>query len=59
MATKTQKRYQFFGKNGKEWTKWFDCNDTSDPVQLKGKLKNEYRTISIFIPFCFTFYKQL
>lgn len=47
MATKTQKRYQFFGKNGKERTKWFDCNNTSDPVQLKGKLKNEHKTIEV------------
>ena len=48
---KTQKRYQFFGRNGIEWSNWFDYNgDTSNKIQLKsGKtiLLNEYRTIEV------------
>lgn len=47
---KTQKRYQFFGKNGIEWSRWFDFNgDTSNEIQLKGRmtLKNEYKQIKI------------
>ena len=43
-----QKRYQFIGKNGVEWTPWFNYSgDTTDTIQFKGRitLKNEYRTI--------------
>lgn len=42
-----QKRYQFFGKNGIEWSSWFYYDgDTSNKIQLKcGKttLLNEYK----------------
>lgn len=48
---RTQKRYQFFGRNGIKWSNWFDYNgDTSNKIQLKsGKtiLLNEYRTIEV------------
>ena len=48
---KTQKRFQFFGKHGVEWSNWFDYDgDTSNLIQLKsGKtvLKNKYRTIQV------------
>lgn len=38
------KRFQFFGKEGIEWTKWFRTSQTSkDPQQLGNKLKNEYK----------------
>lgn len=48
MTKQLQKRYQFFGKNGVEWSPWFNyTGDTTNTVQLQGKttLKNEYRTI--------------
>lgn len=47
-----QKRYQFQGKSGIEWTEWFDfCEDDSkldffqkeEKYQLKPKLLNEYK----------------
>ena len=44
MVEVRQKRFQFWGRNGKEWTEWFDYDGPEDPVQDKG-LKNEYRTI--------------
>ncbi len=41
-----KKRYQYFSKNGVEWTNWFDCDSQDKPeIQLKCKevtLKNEY-----------------
>ena len=40
-----QKRYQKFTKNGKEWTEWFDWSGEEPEWQLKGRLRNEYRTI--------------
>lgn len=40
-----QKRYQKFTKNGKEWTEWFNWNGEEPEWQLKGRLRNEYRTI--------------
>ena len=49
--TKTEKRYQLFGRNGVEWTPWFhydkkEDNKTLEPWQLKSSnLKNEYREI--------------
>ncbi len=44
-----QKRYQYWGKNGIEWSDWFNYDGQEEPIQLKGfrghELKNEYRTI--------------
>lgn len=37
------KRYEYFTKDGKQWSEWFDYNGEKYPWQLKGKLKNEYR----------------
>lgn len=41
----TQKRYQFYGKQGVEWTPWFPYRGESrEKIQLKSSgLKNEYR----------------
>jgi len=48
---KRQKRFQFWGRNGKEWSDWFDHHGDEDPIQLKGfrgnHLLNEYRTITV------------
>lgn len=48
---KRQKRFQFWGKNGKEWIDWFDFNGLEEPIQQKGfkgdNLLNEYRTITV------------
>lgn len=45
-----QKRYQYYGKNGLEWSEWYDYNGQEDPIQIKGfkgqDLRNEYRTIN-------------
>lgn len=41
-----QKRYQRWGKNGLEWSEWFDYNGDPEPWQLKNKLRNEYRIIT-------------
>lgn len=45
-----QKRFQFWGREGKEWTKWFNYNGPQEPIQAKGfkgdHLLNEYRTIT-------------
>ena len=38
-----QKRYQFFGRNGIEWTEWYDYDGEEYPWQLKPRLRNEYR----------------
>lgn len=46
--TQLQKRYQFFGRKGVQWTSWFNyTGDTTNTIQLQGRttLKNEYRTI--------------
>ena len=50
-----QKRYEFFGRTGIEWTKWFDYspNDellerfqTQEKYQLScSKLRNEFRIV--------------
>ena len=40
-----QKRYQKFTKNGIEWTPWFNWNGPEEEWQLKGRLRNEFRTI--------------
>jgi hypothetical protein len=44
------KRYQFFGKQGIQWTDWFPTNGKSqEPIQLKcykgRNLKNEYKEV--------------
>lgn len=40
-----RKRYQYFSKNGIEWTDWFTpFNDLEQQEwQLKNKLKNEWK----------------
>ena len=38
-----QKRYEFWSREGKKWSEWFDNNGEKYPWQLKNKLKNEYR----------------
>lgn len=40
-----QKRYEFFGRDGKQWTEWFDYDGEEYPYQMKPRLRNEYRTI--------------
>lgn len=41
-----QKRYQIFGRKGIEWSPWFNVDEkSSEPWQLKNKLKNEYRYV--------------
>ena len=40
-----EKRYQIFGRNGKEWSGWFKTTETPCRWQLKGKLLNEYREV--------------
>lgn len=43
-----QKRYQHYTKDGIKWTEWFNHKGSSqEPWQLKGKLKNQYRTIEV------------
>lgn len=39
-----QKRYEYFTRDGKEWSKWFHYNGEEYKWQLKNKLRNEYRT---------------
>lgn len=38
------KRYQYFGKGGKHWTKWFEIKDSEErpKYQFGRKLLNEY-----------------
>ncbi len=40
-----QKRFEYFSRNGKSWSEWFNYNGEKYKWQIKGKLKNEYRTI--------------
>ena len=46
-----QKRYQFYGKSGIEWTSWFNCCsddsklNTLEKYQYGKKLLNEYRIV--------------
>ena len=40
-----QKRYQYFSKERKIWTEWFDFQGEQEPWQLKPSLRNEYRII--------------
>lgn len=42
----TQKRYQMWGKNGLQWSEWFNYDGYQEPWQLENKLRNEYRTIN-------------
>lgn len=38
-----QKRYEYWSRDGKVWSEWFDYNGDKYLWQLKNKLKNEYR----------------
>ena len=38
-----EKRYQYYSRNGIQWTPWFEYEGSQEPWQLKNKLKNEYR----------------
>ena len=41
-----QKRYQYRTRNGIVWSDWFNSKViVEEKWQLKGKLRNEYRTI--------------
>lgn len=40
---KCWKRYEYWTKEGKKWTPWFEYDGEKFPWQLKNKLKNEYR----------------
>ena len=38
-----KKRYQYYAKNGIEWTDWFEWDSNWKPkIQLKNRLFNEY-----------------
>jgi len=39
-----KKRYEMFTKDGKIWSDWFDYDGEQYQWQLKGKLKNEYKS---------------
>ena len=46
--TVRQKRYQYYTRNGIVWTEWFNSKAiVEEKWQLKGKLLNEYRTITL------------
>lgn len=38
-----QKRYEYWSRDGKVWSEWFDYDGEQFQWQLKNKLKNEYR----------------
>ena len=38
-----EKRYQYFTRDGIEWTPWFKYDGEQFKWQLKGKLLNEYK----------------
>ena len=38
-----EKRYEYWTREGKKWTEWFDYDGEKFPWQLKNKLRNEYR----------------
>ena len=38
-----QKRYEYWTREGKKWTEWFEYDGEQFPWQLKNKLRNEYR----------------
>lgn len=45
------KRYQYYTRTGKEWSKWFRYSgDCAEKWQLKGKLLNEYKETEETIP---------
>lgn len=37
-----KKRYQYFGKDGIQWSEWFDYEGEQFEFQLKPRLLNEY-----------------
>lgn len=37
------KRYQYFSKEGIQWSDWFPFSGPHEPYQLDKKLKNEYK----------------
>lgn len=39
------KRFEYFGKNGKQWSNWFQYDGEEYEWQLKNKLRNEYKAI--------------
>lgn len=52
IKTMIEKRYEYMGPKGKQWTQWMDfCKDdskleylqTEEKYQLKPRLLNEYR----------------
>lgn len=47
MVKQLQRRYQFWGPDGIQWTNWYNVGPDRkrDPWELKGKLKAEYREI--------------
>ena len=46
--TVRQKRYQYYTRNGIVWTEWFNSKViVEEKWQLKGKLLNEYRTVTL------------
>ena len=38
-----QKRFQYFTREGKQWSNWFDYDGEHYKWQLVNKLRNEYR----------------
>ena len=38
-----EKRYEFWSREGKKWTEWFEYDGEKYKWQLKNELKNEYR----------------
>jgi hypothetical protein len=53
----TYKRYQYWTREGKQFTEWFPWHsDSRDPIQLKGykgdHLRNEYKDEVEDIPKC-------
>ncbi len=49
-----QKRFQYWGKDGQEWTEWMDYRRddslltklrSEEKWQIKNKLRNEYRIV--------------
>lgn len=40
-----QKRYEFWSKEGKTWSEWFDWDGPQEPYQLDKRLKNQYREV--------------
>lgn len=42
-----EKRFQYYSKNGIQWTNWFTVKNSEqkEKWQLKNKLLNEYRNV--------------